>query len=70
MHAILLSYYSVLFSRTFLKKLKAFLSRNSFLTTTAECSFKRFDTQCPHALFKLVTEALRLYTKEQLLKRF
>jgi len=35
---------------TFLKKLKAL---NSLLTTTAECYFKRFDMQCPHALFKL-----------------
>jgi len=26
---------------------------NSFLTTTAECSFKYLDTQCPHTLFKL-----------------
>jgi len=37
----------------FLKKLKAFLSWNSFLTTTAECSFKHFNKQRPHALFKL-----------------
>jgi len=35
------------------KKLKAFLSQNSFLTTTAECSFKCLNTQCSHALFKL-----------------
>jgi len=27
----------------FLKKLKAFLSQNSFLTTTAKCSFKAED---------------------------
>jgi len=35
------------------KKLKTFRSWNSFLTTTAECSFKCFNTQCPHPLFKL-----------------
>jgi len=35
------------------KEVKAFLSWNSFLTTTAECSFKCFYTQCPHTLFKL-----------------
>jgi len=37
----------------FLKKLKAFLNRNYFLTTTAKCSFKHFDVQCPHTFFKL-----------------
>jgi len=37
----------------FLKKLKAFLSQNSFLTTTTEYSFKCFNMQHPHTLFKL-----------------
>jgi len=37
------------------KEVKAFLSQNltSFLTTTAEWSFKCFDMQHPYALFKL-----------------
>jgi len=43
---------SALFSKCF-KKVKAFLSQNSFLTTIAECSFKRFNMQHPHTLFKL-----------------
>jgi len=33
--------------------LKAFLRQNSFLTTTAECSFKRLDMQRPRVHFKL-----------------
>jgi len=45
------------------KEVKSLPQLKLFLTTTAECSFKRFDMQRPHTPFKI-----RRYTKAQLLK--